>query len=181
MKYHYIFLLCTMFGLLSCKNAAQPHENANTQSSSNSKTYSSEKPTFSFEYPQNASLDKAGEHPKITFVLEKDKTNLGEKFMEIMVKQGNATCPDKGEMPEDSKPTHVSIKGVNYQKWAFSDAGAGNIYEIEEYVTQKEGFCICFRFVFHSSNPDNYDSPPPVFDRKAESTMIIPILESMKM
>jgi hypothetical protein len=145
------------------------------------KTYSSTTPAFSFEYAGNAVLNTEGENPRIDFPLLEKGTNLQEKYLEIIVKQGNSNCPDSNNYAQGTIPKNLIINGISFQKWEGSDAGAGNIYETEEYVTQKGGFCISFRFVFHSTQPQNYDNPPSVFQRRKESIVIKEVLSSMKM
>lgn len=146
------------------------------------KTYTSAQPAFSFEYAGNAILYTENlDNPKIVFPVWDKESNLHEKYLEIIVKQGATNCPDASEYAAGTVPKNVTINGINFQKWVNSDAGAGNLYETEEYVTQKNGFCIRLRFTFHSVQPQNYDNPPALYQRRKEGVFIKEVMSSIKM
>ena len=70
------------------------------------------------------------------------------------------------------------IKGrkIQFLEESGADAGAGHFYEWIAYSTSKNNVCASLTFVLHSTNPGNYTTPPPLFDKPAESDVFAPIL-----
>jgi len=141
------------------------------------KLYKSLQPVFSFEYAGYAILEtEDAPYPKISFPILEKESDLEEKYLAILVHQGNDNCPNLDNYAAGTAPKNVSINGIAFQRWESFEVEFGNIYEIIEYVTQKEGYCICLRFCFHSVQSGS--SPLPF---KGKEELIAEVMATIQM
>jgi hypothetical protein len=134
--------------------------------------YTSLQPSFSFQYPGNGILVTEGlDYPKITFPILESETDLEEKYMTIVVREGNNSCPDANN--SQTPPENLMINGKVFQKWEDVHTSAGKIYHTVQYVTHKDGYCICLRFDFVLSG--NASTP------KRESNVIAEVMATVLM
>ena len=113
---------------------------------------------------------------RIYLPLEEQGTNLGEKYAEVNVIENADPC--KSLNPGATTSEDVTINNIPFLKESGSDAGAGNIYDWVSYSTTKDNACINLSFVLHSTNPGNYPTPPPEFDKEAESAVFDTIMST---
>ena len=130
---------------------------------------------FSFLYPKEAILTPEEElgYPRIDLPVQPG-TNLREKYVEVYTSFYENGCA----IPQDGEVSDAEFNGVEFSFQSGADAGAGNYYEWERYTTNNGTACVSLYFVLHSTNPDNYDEPPPVFDDAAERAVIGQILST---
>jgi hypothetical protein len=81
----------------------------------------------------------------------------------------------------DGNPTsseNVTINSIQFLKQIGQGAAAGNRYDWTAYSTTRNNACTSLAFVLHSANPDNYATPPPLFDPAAESAVFTTIMST---
>jgi hypothetical protein len=108
-------------------------------------------------------------------------TNLGEKYVEISTQSSSEPCTSplaEGYAPGSLASEEVEFNGTIFTKQSGADAGAGNFYNWTAYTTGREGVCVSFGFVLHSTNPMNYPTPPPEYDAAAESAVFEEIMNT---
>ncbi len=99
-------------------------------------------------------------------------TNLKEKYLEIIVAETLSLCqsPLASQSILQTSET-VTINGISFLKQTGGDGGVGNFYDWVAYSTVRNNVCVSLDFVLHSLNPGNFSTPPPVFDKAAESAV----------
>ena len=133
--------------------------------------YFSEKYGFEFKYPKEATLSNQSDiHARFNLPIASG-TNLSEKYLDLSILEGAATCksPDIGGQPTTSET--VTINGIQFLKETGDGAAAGNRYDYVAYSTTANSNCVSLTFVLHSLNPGNFPTPPPEFDQAAESAV----------
>jgi hypothetical protein len=141
--------------------------------------YLNEKYGFVFKYPKDATISNQSDiHARFTFPVLTAGTNLSEKYLDMSVLEGASVCksPDIGGTP--SSTGTVTINGIQFLKEVGDGAGAGNIYEFVAYSTSADNNCVSLTFVLHSTDPGNYPTPPPEFDKAAESAIFDQIINT---
>ncbi|MEM5774173.1 MAG: hypothetical protein AAGU05_04160 [Anaerolineaceae bacterium] len=139
---------------------------------------------YFFQYPSDAMLnDQTGDGIVRIDLSVLPGTNLGEKYLEVSAATGQETCASPlagGYVPEAVNNEEVEINGLTFLKQSGSDAGAGNYYNWTAYSTARDGTCVSFGFVLHSTNRYNYPTPPPEFDEAAETAVFEQILGTFR-
>ena len=134
--------------------------------------YFNNKYGFEFKYPNGSSIsDQSDVHARITIPVITTGTNLSEKYVDLSVLEGATTCKSPDIGGEATTSENVTINGIQFFKEAGAGLGAGNIYEFVAYSTMSNTNCVSLTFILHSTNPGNYQTPPPEFDKAAESTV----------
>jgi hypothetical protein len=128
---------------------------------------------FTLCYPPDASLiPLSPSSARIDLPIEPD-TNLAEKWLEIVVTEGQAEC--RGPMGSLEPPETVTIMGpynaLDFLRESGGDAGAGNFWNWVSYSTAWGDTCVSLTFTLHSTNPLNYDPPITEFDEAAETAV----------
>jgi hypothetical protein len=139
---------------------------------SNWEKYFSQQYGFEFKYPTGTSLSNQSDiHARMTLPLVTAGTNLSEKYVDMSILAGAATCksPDIGGTPSTTET--VTINGIQFFKESGVGAAAGNIYDFVAYSTTSNNNCVSLTFVLHSTDLGNYTNPPPAFDKAAESAV----------
>jgi len=108
-------------------------------------------------------------------------TNLSEKYAMVnaIELQTGQTCasPVVGNNPTSTE--NVTINNITFTKQTGQGVAAGNIYDWVVYLTTtSNNVCIATTFVLHSTNPGVYTTPPPVFDKNAESAVFTTMINS---
>ena len=141
--------------------------------------YFSEKYGFEFKYPKEATISNQSDiHARINLPLITSGTNLSEKVVDVSVLEGASTCksPDIGGTPTTTE--NVTINGIQFFKEVGTGAGAGNIYDFVAYSSMSNNNCVSLTFTLHSTNPGNYPTPPPEFDKAAEFAIFDTIINT---
>ncbi len=102
---------------------------------------------------------------------------MQEKYIDVSVVEGAATCKSPSSSPMATSE-NVTINGIAFLKETGQEGAAGNIYDWIGYSTTKGSACISLTLVLHSTNPDNYVTPPPVYDKTAESAVFPAIMST---
>ncbi|MFZ5857772.1 MAG: NBR1-Ig-like domain-containing protein [Chloroflexota bacterium] len=109
-------------------------------------------------------------------------TLLTSKYINLTVVEGVSPC--KNTVASGAPPTsseNVTINGIVFLKETGSEPAAGNLFEWEAYsvVRPNTNACVSIGFVLRSSNPGNFSTPPPPFDKAAESAIFQTILSTV--
>jgi hypothetical protein len=131
--------------------------------------YYSEKYAFEFKYPPGSTITNQSDvHARINLQITPGTTLL-EKFNDVSVIVNPSTCksPDIGGVASNTQ--NVTINGIQFLKETGAGAAAGNVYDFVAYSSQSGTTCVSMTFVLHSANPGVYPTPPPAFDKAAES------------
>lgn len=134
--------------------------------------YFSDQYGFVFGVPPTTFLtDESETHARFNLPLVTTGTNLSEKYIDLTIVEGANPCksPDIGGTPASTET--VTINGIQFFKETGDSAGAGNRYDFVAYSTAADGACVSLTFILHSLNPGNFPTPPPEFDKAAESAV----------
>ena len=140
--------------------------------------YFSEKYNFEFKYPKETNVtDQSDIHARMNFPVASG-TNLQEKYLDLSVLAGASTCksPDIGGQPSATET--VTINSIPFIKETGSGGAAGSLYDYVAYSSMSNNNCVSLTFVLHSTNPGNYETPPPEFDKAAESVLFDSIIST---
>jgi hypothetical protein len=143
--------------------------------------YQSSSCGFEFLYPPEGALrDDDPLHARIDLPVVPG-TNLSEKYALIDVELAQEPCLswlaegyDLAQLPT----SEVTIGGTVFLRQEGADAGVGNRWNWVSYSTPADCGCLSLSFVLHSTVPENYPTPPPVFDEAAESAVFDEILST---
>ncbi|MEJ5224513.1 MAG: NBR1-Ig-like domain-containing protein, partial [Anaerolineales bacterium] len=134
---------------------------------------------FTFKIPPASSVTAASnESARIFIPLLTPGTNLVEKYADVNVVPSASTCVNPNPGADPAQDQSVTINGIPFLKQTGSGVAAGSLYEWVGYSTLRNGNCISVTFVLHSSNPGNYPTPPPLFDKAAESAIFNTIINT---
>lgn len=140
-------------------------------------TYCSPSYGFGFRYPPGT-LNHTEQFDQIALPFAPG-TNLVEKLLAVVVKEGATDCSAANASPyQDNGPTSemVTFNGVPFKKESYAGVGAGNLYESVTYSTLRGQTCLGLTFTLHSGNLGNYATPPAAFDKDAESAVFEQIM-----
>jgi hypothetical protein len=133
---------------------------------------------FTLCYPPDGSLEETPPNEARIDLPVEPGTNLGEKWVEILVTQGQSECsgPHGGAGPSETVTIQGPYNTLDFLRESGGDAGVGNIWEWVAYSTVWGDTCVSLTFLLHSGNIMNYVPPIPEFDRDAESAVFDEIL-----
>ncbi|MFN8461424.1 MAG: NBR1-Ig-like domain-containing protein [Anaerolineales bacterium] len=130
---------------------------------------------FGVRIPPDAAAGMSDNSGRADFKVN-DGTNLREKYLAVTVTDNAATCK-YGNGTATSSST-VTINGVQFLKEEGSEGAAGSFYDWVSYSTMKNNACINLAFILRSVNPGNLPTPPPIFDKVAESALFNQIINT---
>ena len=138
-------------------------------------------PTYGLEFkypPQAQILNQTANTLKMNLPFTPG-TNLHEKYLEMIVRENINPCrsPLATSSMLGSSET-VVINGISFLKETGGDGAAGNFYDWVAYSTTRNTACISMDFVLHSVNAGNFPTPPPIFDKAAESVLFTRMMET---
>jgi hypothetical protein len=144
-------------------------------------TYQNTKYNFQFKYPTGSTIvDQTDNSTRIDLPYTHG-TLLASKYVNVTVVEGVTPC--KNTVSGGGTPTssgNVTINGITFLKETGGEGAAGNVYEWESYsaIRPNTNACVSVAFVLHSTNADAYPTPPPPFDKAAESAVFQTILST---
>jgi murein DD-endopeptidase MepM/ murein hydrolase activator NlpD len=151
-----------------------------TATASNWLTFTNTKYGFQFKYPPEGQIvaGNTDNFARINLPFQPG-TNLHEKYLEVAVVENANPCrsPVASSSIVNSSET-VTINGIPFLKEIGGDSGVGNIYQFIAYSTLRDNACVSLSFVLHSVNPDNFPTPPPVFDYASETAVFTQIVST---
>src|SRR5581483_10995728 len=121
---------------------------------SNWNIYQNVKYGFLFKFPPGSSVTSQSDNSgRIYLPLVVQGTNLKEKYVDISVVEGAATCKSPYGSGGVMSSQNVTINGIAFLKESATEGAVGNIYDWVGYSTVKGNACISLTFVLHSLNP----------------------------
>lgn len=109
-------------------------------------------------------------------------TNLEEKYLEIQAQPAGGMClsPLAQNLPPDLlEPEILIINNLEYTVIKGNEGAAGSRYDWVSYSIQNEETCVTLDFILHSSVPENYPTPPPLYDVEIESRVFAEIAATL--
>jgi photosystem II stability/assembly factor-like uncharacterized protein len=143
-------------------------------------TYTNQQYGLQFNYPPQAQIvNETSNSVKMNLPFIPG-TNLVEKYLQLSVNENVDPCQSPlSDTSRPGSPTEtVVINGISFFKQVGGDAAAGNLREWVGYSTQRNNGCISMNFMLHSLGAGAYQTPPPVFDKAAESAMFTQIMNT---
>jgi photosystem II stability/assembly factor-like uncharacterized protein len=144
-------------------------------------TYSNQSYGFQFKYPpQSQIVDQSANSVKMNLPFAPG-TNLAEKYVQMSVNEntgGLCQSPLSSTSRPGSPTETVVINGISFFKQVGGDAGMSQLYEWVGYSTLRGSACISMDFMLHSIATGAYATPPPEFDKAAESAVFTQIMST---
>ncbi|MEW6400395.1 MAG: NBR1-Ig-like domain-containing protein [Chloroflexota bacterium] len=139
-------------------------------------------PTYGFQlrYPSEGQIVSGGnDHYTRIDLPFQPGTNLREKYLEVIATQNPTTCVSPLGMSSILNTSeNVTINGLTFLKETGGDGGAGHLHEWVAYSIAQGSTCVSLDFILHSLNPGNFPTPPPVYDKAAESAVFESIVST---
>ncbi|HXD11273.1 MAG TPA: NBR1-Ig-like domain-containing protein [Anaerolineales bacterium] len=134
--------------------------------------YQNVKYNFKFAIPTGATIASQSDNTgRVNFPIASG-TNLLEKYLIVNIAEGTNPCTSPVVDGAPISNENVTINNIPFAKTTGQGVAAGNIYDWIVFATTKNTACITMTFVMHSANPGVYTTPPPVFDKNAESAIL---------
>ncbi len=147
-------------------------------------TYTNHAYSFLLQYPAAGTIAPGATDTAIRIQLPiTPGTNLAEKYLDISVQTGVATCESPlaaGYAPGTLTPTTLVINGLTWTKESAGEGAAGSQYDWTAYSTVSGIVCVSLTFVLHSHPPELFPTPPPVYDASTESGVFILIVDTFQ-
>jgi len=104
-------------------------------------------------------------------------TLLVEKYLEPKVVEGAGACSVGGVVATSET---VTLNGISFLKETRDEGAAGSLYALTSYsaFAPGSGNCVTMMFILHSHDAGAFTSPPPPFDKTAESAVFDQIMSS---
>jgi len=110
-------------------------------------------------------------------------TNLVEKYLEITASEGAPQCTSpeaQGFEPAAIPTQQVRLQSLGFIRQEGREGAAGNHYQWVAYSITRGDVCVSMGFVLHSTNPENYATPPPEFDPQKEAEIFDAIVATFR-
>jgi hypothetical protein len=136
--------------------------------------------SFLFKFPPGSAIASQSDNTARIFLPFTTGTLLVEKYIDLTVVEGASPCKYGASGGATATSGNVTINGITFLKETGSEGAAGNLYEWESYsvVRPNTNACVSVGFILHSTNPGNYTTPPPPFDKVAESAVFATIMST---
>lgn len=146
---------------------------AATSTPAPSNAYVNSKYGFTFTKPANTTLMTYSDNQARLMFTFASGTNLSEKYLDVVVKDGLTPCKATGFTNPASGSSNVTINGINFLLETGTDSALGNIYEWKSYSTVRNAACISMNFILHSAN-----NGATAFDKTAESAVFDTVIST---
>ncbi|HLA06978.1 MAG TPA: NBR1-Ig-like domain-containing protein [Anaerolineales bacterium] len=140
--------------------------------------YQNTKYNFKFTLPTGATVSNQTDTSGRVDLQFTTGTNLNEKYLQVSVAENVNPCISPAVDGGSASSENVTINNIQFVKTTGQEGAAGNIYDWVAYSTTRNNACISLAFILHSINPGNFPSPPPVFDKNAESAVFTQIINT---
>ncbi len=140
--------------------------------------YQNAKYNFKFTLPTGAAIASQADTVGRVNLPIASGTNLGEKYIMVNVVENANPCVSPAVGATNAAPENVTINNIQFVKLTGTEGAAGNAYDWVTYSTVRNTACISLAFILHSTNLGAYSTPPPLFDKNAESAVFATIVNS---
>ena len=140
--------------------------------------YQNAKYNFKFTLPTGATIANQSDNDGRVNLPFATGTNLNEKYIAVSVRENLTPCTSPNVGGTNNAPENVTINNIAFVKLTGSEGAAGSAYDWVTYLTVRNNACISLAFVLHSANPGVFTTPPPLFDKNAESAVFTTIINS---
>ena len=140
--------------------------------------YQNAKYNFKFSLPTGATIPSQADTVGRVNLPFAAGTNLSEKYIQVNVVENANPCISPVMDGASATTENTTINNIQLSKQTGQGVAAGNIYDWVAYSTVRNNACISLTFILHSTNPANYPTPPPLFDKNAESGVFTTIMNS---
>jgi len=148
-----------------------------TTGASNS-LYQNVKYNFKFTLPTGATIASQTDNDGRVNLPFAAGTNLHEKYIQVNIVENANPCVSPAVDGATGSPENVTINNIQFSRMTGQGVAAGNIYDWVSYSTTRNNACISLAFILHSVNPGVFTTPPPLFDKNAESAVFATIMNS---
>jgi len=156
---------------------ATPTPTATSSTTGDWSTYQNVKYGFFFKFPPGSSIANQSDTGVRVYLPIIAGTNLHQKYLDVNVAEGVSPCKSPGSNPVATSE-NVTFNGIQFLKETWSLGAAGHMGDYTAYSTAKGNGCISLTFLLWSVNPGAVETPPPLFDRAAESAVFSTILST---
>lgn len=147
-------------------------------------TYRNENYGFQLSYPDQGQVAPAASESSARINLSINPgTNLREKYVQIDILENSEECSSplsQGYAPGLLQEGQETINGIDFHTVSGSEGAAGNIYDWTSYSATRDGTCVSVSFILHATNPLNYPTPLPEFDKSSETGTFTEIMSTFK-
>jgi hypothetical protein len=133
---------------------------------------------FKFTLPTGATIQSQSDTLARVNLPFSSGTNLSEKYIEVVVRENVNPCVSPTMDGASATTETVTINNIQFTKQSGQGVALSNIYDWVAYSTTRNNACISLTFILHSANPGVFTTPPPVFDKNAESAVFSTIMNS---
>ncbi len=141
-------------------------------------TYQNARYGFSFQFPPGSSVEGQSDFGGRVYLPFKAGTNLTKKYLDVNVAEGVSPCKSPGAKPPWGTSEYVTFNGTQFLKETWEEGLMSHRADWTSYSTAKGNACISMSFLLWSVVPEVMETPPPVFDRDAESAVFTAIMSS---
>jgi Ig-like domain from next to BRCA1 gene len=158
--------------------AASPTVVATISATAAPTTYQNAKYNFKFALPTGATIQSQTDTLGRVNLPFASGTNLQEKYIDVNVRENVTPCGSTLVGGSAVTSENVTINNIQFNKQTSTEGAAGSVYDTVAYSTVRNNACISLSFVLHSANPGNFPTPPPLFDKNAESAVFTTIMNT---
>jgi hypothetical protein len=151
---------------------------ASTPTNTAASTYQNAKYNFKFTLPTGATIQSQSDTLGRVNLPFASGTNLQEKYIDVSVRENVTPCASPVVGGSSITSENVTINNIQFNKQTSTEGAAGSVYDTIAYSTVRNNACISLSFVLHSANTGNFSTPPPTFDKNAESAVFTTIMNS---
>jgi hypothetical protein len=141
-------------------------------------TYQNTKYHFKFTLPAGATIVSQSDNAGKVNLPFASGTNLTEKYVEVSARDNVSPCLSPVMDGASASTENVTINNIQFTKQTGQGIALGNIYDWVAYSTLRETSCISLTFILHSTNPAAQPTPPPAYDKNAESAVFTTVMNS---
>ena len=141
-------------------------------------TYQNTKYGFSFQFPPGSSVEGQSDTGGRVYLPFKAGTNLTNKYLDVSVVEGVSPCQTIGAKPPWGTSEYVTFNGIQFLKETWAEGVTSHRADWIAYSTAKGNACISLSFLLWSVVPEVMETPPPVFDRAAETAVFTAIMST---
>ena len=132
---------------------------------------------FSFQFPPGSTLASQSDNTGRIYLPITAGTNLLQKYVDISVVEGLTTCKNPNSNP-NVPSQNVTFHGIQFLKETWLEGATSHQGDWTAYSTAKGNACVTLSFLLWSVTPSVMETPPPVFDRAAESAVFETIMST---